>query len=149
MQDVSGFGFVLSVIASNTFPVGFPVTAFADDADAMDVPELTIVDTAMGLNGDLISWSKAEPIKPKIAVIQGSVDDVNLSILLNANRVGRGKLSAFDVITITGVFPSGATITFSQGKITKGMISASVASSGRLKTKTFEFSFENVFKSGF
>jgi hypothetical protein len=69
--------------------------------------------------------------------------------LLNANRVGRGKLSAFDVITITGVFPSGATITFSQGKITKGMISASVASSGRLKTKTFEFSFENVFKSGF
>lgn len=143
MQDVSGFGFVINVIASNTFPTGFTLSAFADDADPFDIPELTVKDKAMGLNGDLIVWSKANPINITLAVIAGSEDDLNMSALLEANRVGRGKFSALDVITLTAAYPSGNMLTLSPGTITAGMTGSSVASAGRVKTKSFAFSFEN------
>lgn len=143
MEDISGFGIVLTVVASNTFPVGFNVSQFADDADPMDLPAITINDAAMGVNGDLITWSKAVPIKMTIGVIAGSEDDQNLAALLEANRTGRGKVGARDIITITAVYPSGNTLTVGQGKILEGMPGSSVASAGRLKTKTYGFAFEN------
>lgn len=142
-QDVSGFGAVVTVIASNTFPAGFPVSQFADDADPFDIPSITINDAAMGVNGDLITWSKAVPIKITIAVIAGSDDDANFAALLEANRTGRGKISARDTITATAVYPSGNTLTLTQGKITEGPPGSSVASAGRLKTKSYGFTFEN------
>jgi hypothetical protein len=146
-QDVSGFGTVINVIASNTFPFGVIINQFADDADPFDAPEITIGDTAMGLNGDLIKWSKASSLKTKIAVINGSDDDINLGIIFEANRTGRGKVSAHDTITLTVVFPSGATITWTGGVIVAGMPGSSVASAGRLKTKTYSFDFENIIQT--
>jgi hypothetical protein len=148
MQNVSAFGFAVNFIASNTFPAGFTVTAFADDADPMDVPEIAVNNSAMGVNGDLIIWSKANELKPKFAVIDGSVDDINLQILLEANRVGKGKSSAQDVITATCLYPNGTTTTFSQGAIMMGTPTSSVSSAGRIKTKSYEFAFENKTGSG-
>lgn len=142
-QDVSAFGFVLTVIASNTFPNGFPVSAFADDSDPFDFPSIAVNDVEMGLNGDLISWSKATPLKTTMSVIPGSDEDQNLAILLEANRVGSGKLSARDVITVTAVYPDGSTLSLVNGKITNGAPSDSVGSSGRLKSKVYGFAFEN------
>jgi len=141
-NDVSGFGLRLRITASRTFPAGFTVTQFADDADPLDIPSLQIADTAMGLNGDLVSWSKANPIKPTVNVIPGSEDDRNLAVLLEANRVGRGKSGARDVITMTGTYPDGRSVTLSQGVITDGMPGNSVASAGRLKSKSYAFAFE-------
>ena len=97
----------------------------------------------MGLNGDLITWSKASEIKASIAVIEGSDDDTNLAILMEANRVGKGKVSAQDAITLTAVYPSGKTITFNPGVMVQGQPGPSVASAGRLKTKKYDFVFEN------
>lgn len=142
-QDVSAFGFTLNLIASNTFPNGFPLSQFADDADPFDFPSTDIVDVAMGVNGDLITWSKASPMKTTVSVIAGSEDDINLSILLEANRVGAGKTSARDVMTLTAVYPSGNTLSLTNGVMTKGPSGASIASAGRIKTKTFEFAWEN------
>ena len=146
-NDISGFGYQLRLIATSTFPTGFTITQFADDADPFDLPSLQIGDTAMGLNGDLISWAKANPIVTSISVIPNSQDDINLSVLLEANRVGKGKNSARDNIILTGIYPDGRTITLTSGKITDGMVGNSVASAGRLKTKTYTFKFENVIKS--
>jgi hypothetical protein len=146
-QDVSGFGTIINIIASNTFPFGVVINQFADDADPFDAPEITIGDTAMGLNGDLISWSKAAALKTKVAVINGSADDINLGIIFEANRTGRGKVSAQDIITMTVIFPSGATITWTGGKIVSGMPGSSVASAGRLKTKSYGFDFENIIQT--
>lgn len=145
MNIISGFGLQVQVSASNTFPgVGFTVTQFADDSDPFDIPSLQISDKAMGLNGDLIAWSKANPIIITLNVIPSGTDDINLGILLNANRVSRGKSSANDVITMTGVYPSGNIIVLDPGIITDGMIGNSVASAGRLKTKPYIFAFEAV-----
>lgn len=142
-QDVSGFGTIINVVASNTFPNGFTISQFADDADPFDSPAIAIAETAMGLNGDLVTWSKAVPLPVTINVIEGSDDDTNLSIVMEANRVGRGKISAQDLITLSIVYPTGRTVTFTPGKMTNGMPAPSVASAGRLKTKAYQFTFEN------
>lgn len=143
MTDISGFGTRVTIRASNTFPVGFTVTEFADDADGIDNPSLQIADKAMGLNGDLLTWATANPLNVTLNVIPGSEADRNLGILLEANRVGRGKTSARDVITMTYTLPDGSGLIYSGGAITDGMPGSSPASSGRLKTKQYQFSFEN------
>ncbi len=143
--DISGFGVQLRITASVTFPTGFDVTEFADDADPIDIGSQQIADKAMTLNGDLVTWSTANHIPMTVNVIPDSEDDRNLAVLLEANRVGQGKTSARDVITavITSPGPDARTLTLTQGRITDGMISTGVASAGRRKTKPYIFAFEN------
>lgn len=147
MQDISGFGIRLILKASVTFPQGITLTEFADDGDPFDTASQQIMDSAMGLNGDMIVWSKANPIKPTISVIPDSDDDRNLAVLAEANRVGKGKTSRRDVITLTAIYPSGKTITLNNGKITDAILTQPVASVGRLKTKPYVFAFEGMTRS--
>lgn len=143
MQDVAGFGLSVRVIASKTFPAGFTVTAFADDADPFDLPELQINDAANGLNGDMVTWSTSAPIPFAMSVIPNSEDDKNLAVLYEANRAARGKRPAKDIITVVGMYPDGSTITLFPGIIFSATPGRSVASAGRLKSKTYNFRFEN------
>lgn len=147
MQDISAFGIRVQVIASKTFPAGISITQFADDADPFDAPSMQIRDKAMGVNGDLISWSKANPIPITLNVVPGSDDDINLSVLFEANRVGKGKTSARDVINIVAIYPDGRVAAFTQGTITDGQPANSATSAGRLKSKAYAFAFENVNRS--
>lgn len=142
--EIGGFGLITTLVASNTYPVGLVLTSFADDADPFDFPDLQIADIAMGLNGDLISWSKAVPLVTQIALIPESDDDNNMSVLLAANRVGKNKQSARDKITMVGKYPSGYTVTLTNGRLTNGMPSNSVASSGRMKSKVYKLAFEGI-----
>lgn len=141
-SEISGFGLRINIIASNTFPNGFIVSQFADDADPFDSPAIQLADKAMGLNGDLITWSKATPLEVTINVIPDSEDDKNLSALADANLVSKGKSSAKDVITMVRMDPSGDATTYSNGKLTNAMPGSSVASAGRKKTKAYTFAFE-------
>jgi hypothetical protein len=143
MQDISAFGLRIILRASNTFPMGVELSQFADDADPFDVPAQQITDKAMGLNGDLVRWSKANPIVATLNVIPDTDDDRALSVLFEANRVGRGKKSARDVVTMVAIYPDGRTITYTPGCITDGIAGRGVASSGRMKTKPYTFAFEN------
>jgi hypothetical protein len=142
--EIGGFGFTALARATSTFPAGFAIEQFADDADPFDVPEVAIADVAMGLNGDLLTWSKAVPLNVSIAVIAESDDDTNLSVLLEANRVGKGKQSALDRITLAGTYPSGKIVTFSNGKLLSGSPTMSISSAGRFKSMTYKFAFQNV-----
>lgn len=142
-NDISGFGFQINLVADSTFPAGLNLTQFADDADPFDTPAIQLADKAMGLNGDLVVWSKASPIEVTINVIPGSDDDENLAILAEANRVGKGKVSAQDAITLTAIYPDGSMLTLQAGRITNGTVGSSVASAGRLKSKAYMFTFEN------
>lgn len=144
MIDISAYGLSITITASNTFPQGITITEFADDGDPIDTPSQQVKDTAMGLNGRLMAWSTANPIVRTVTCIPGSDDDRNLQVLLEANRVGQGKRSVNDVITMVTTYPNGRTETCTQGTITEGMIGQSVASAGRLKTKSYTFAFENA-----
>ncbi len=141
--DISGFGLRAQIIASNTFPVGIFFTQFADDSDPIDYPSLQIAEAAMGLNGDLVRWSKANPIKASISLIAGSQDDIIMGLLMEANRVGSGKNGARDIITMTVIYPNNTFVTLIHGVFTDGMPSNGVSSAGRLKSKTYNFAFEN------
>lgn len=147
-QDISAFGTRVRVVASRTFPAGITITQFADDADPFDTPEITVAEVAMGVNGDLIIWSKANPIMVTLNVIPNSEDDKNLGILLEANRVARGKLGARDVVTLSQVLPDGKTKTLSSGAITVGRPGQSMASAGRMKSKPYTFAFEGSSGAG-
>jgi hypothetical protein len=147
MADISVFGARAQVVASNTFPSGFSLSQFADDADPFDVPSIKIKDVASGANGDLVTWSKAVPITVTVNMVPNSDDDKNLAVLLEANRAGKGKLSARDEITMTVVYPDLRTVMFSGGVITDGPPALSASSGGRLKTRAYSFAFENVVQS--
>lgn len=142
--DVSGFGLKVRLVASETFPQGIDLTQFADDADPFDLPSMQIRDKAMGLNGDLVVWSKASPAVGSLSLIPGSEDDKNMAVLFEANRVGKGKQGARDTITLTVIYPNTDTWTGTEGVITDGMPGRGVASAGRLKTNTYQFAFENL-----
>lgn len=146
MNNVSAFGFLATIKASNTFPNGFPLTMFADDADPFDVPALQIADKGMGVNGDLIIWSKANPINIGFNLIPGSEDDENMRVLFEANRPGKGKSLAYDEITIVVTYPGqrARNYTLVKGGITDGVPTNGIQQSQRQKTKTYNFTFENV-----
>lgn len=142
-KDISGFSTVVTIFASKTFPAGLPITQFADDSDPADFASISIAETAMGLNGDMVTFSKANPLPASISVIAGSENDVALGILAEANRVGQGKTSARDIITMNILYPDGSTRTLSQGVITDATFGKSISSAGRLKSKTYSFKFQN------
>ena len=144
MQNVSGFGLRVVIKASVTFPSGFTVTQFADDADPVDSPATAISDTAMGLNGELVVWNTANPLPLTLNVVPGGDDDRNLEVLATSNMVGRGRTPARDVITATILYPDGRSVTLSQGVITEGMVTRSVAASSRIKTRPYSFAFESI-----
>lgn len=137
-------GLKLQVVASNTFPAGFEVSQFADDADPLDFPTVKIGDSAIGPNGDLVAWNMAAKIPLNLNVVPTGTDDDNLSALFNANFPGRGKVAANDKITIVGVYQSGKTVTLSQGVCIQFMPADSGVSTGRLKTKPYSFEFESI-----
>lgn len=143
MIDVSGTGLSITVIASNTYPSGILCTAFADDTDPMDFPELTITEYGMGLNGDLITWSSPQALQFSISVVPGTPEDEALEFLFEANRVAKGKRAARDIITITVNYPNGTRKTLRPGKIVSGLPGKGIASGGRVKTSTYGFVFEN------
>lgn len=148
MYNVSGFGFALRVVATNTFPNGFNVNEFADDGDPLDSPDFEAADTAMGTNGDMIVWSRPQGIEVVFSLIPGSPGDTNCDALLTANRVGKNKTSARDQISIVLTYPDTTIATLSEGVITSGSIVKQVTSAGRIKTRQYKFKFGNITKTG-
>lgn len=148
MENISGFGFKVRLVASDTFPAGITLTQFADDTDPFELSALNVGDKAMGLNGDLISWSKVNPLEVALNLIPAGSDDRNMEILVEANRVGRNKYTAKDVITMTAIYPDGSTITLSNGSLMSGSIGKSIASSARMKSTTYKFVFESMARTG-
>jgi hypothetical protein len=144
MENISAYGSQFVLRASTTFPIGLPISQLADDTDPFDIPEITLADKSKGVNGDLIIWATANPIEITLAVIPGSADDQNLSILAQANNPASGGTLANDVITLTGIYPDNSTIVCSKGGITAATVGKSIASAGRMKTKVYKFAFEQI-----
>lgn len=145
MFNISGFGLTVSLIASNTFPVGLILTNWPDDQDAISFPDIEIGDGQMGVNGDLIVWSKAAPVKVILSAIPDSPTDLQLAVLLQANRVGVNKIGARDIIQM-GVLQGNLNVgVFTNGIIVAGPPFNGVQSTGRMKTKQYNLIFETPY----
>lgn len=140
--DVSATGFTVVIQADNTFPTGFPLTAFADDSDPLAIPTAEAASVAMDVNGNLVSWSTPQPQEVSISVLPDSWEDYNLSIILEANMARRGRRPAGDLITMVVQYGNGAVTTARNGKILSGPRANAVNSSGRMGSKTYTFAFE-------
>ena len=102
-----------------------------------------IADYGMGVNGDLVTWTRPVPLEVTLNVIPNTDADKNLSILYDMNRAAKGKVSAQDLVTLVVSYPDGSRKILSNGKLVSGVPAGSVASSGRIKTKEYRFVFEN------
>lgn len=143
MQDVSATGVKITVITVPTYPQGFEVSEFADNADPLDFPPTQIADYGMGVNGDLVTWTKPVPLEITLNVIPNTDADKNLGILYDMNRAAKGKISAQDLVTLVASYPDGTRKIFSNGKLVSGVPANGVSSDGRIKTKEYKFVFEN------
>lgn len=140
----TGSGTLVTILASSTFPVGVYLNEWSYDTDPIDFADLQIMDYKMGMNGQLVVWGTANPIEVTLAPIPGSNTDKQLSILLEANRIGEGKTSARDSLNMTIAYPDiSAIVNLSDGRIVSGVPGSGIASAGNLKTKTYKFVFTN------
>lgn len=144
MPDLSHFGTIATVLASNTIPAPAPITHFADDADGMDLPEMTIADMVLGTNGDAATWTIAAPIELTMNLFANTSSYLVMNTIFEANRAEKGKLPARDVITVVRIAPDLSTLTLTGGKIISGTPATSMASSGRLKTASYKLRFAKM-----
>lgn len=140
----TGYGLAAHVVASNTFPNGFTVTAFPDDRDPLEAPPLQVNDTGVGLNGHLVYWGRASAVEVALSVLTNSDDDLNLEALEDANRVALNKPGAQDIICIVIDYPNGQKRTLRDGVMVTGPVLPGIQQSGRYETRTYRFRFENL-----
>ena len=144
--DISGRGVILTLIASQSAPGGFLITEFPEDVDPYESEAIEIAETAKGLNGTLISWSRAVNIPIKINVIPGSDSDRTLKIIgdnnfPSADNLGRPIVK--DVMTLVLTHPDGLQEVLQEGKMTKYSPVIGTSGSGRRKSQSYEFMFES------
>ena len=119
------------------------IVDFADDSDPFDFENLVIAEDAMALNGNYLTWASANPLRLTLNVIPGSTSDILLGTLFGLNRVGENKTSAGDVITMIAQYVGELPILLSGGSMLSGAPASSAASSGRKKSKPYQFGFGN------
>lgn len=141
MIDVSGFGLKATIVAIQSFPMGFTVQQFSDDVDPLEIQDDVPGAYEMMYDGSLFAYTQANPILVKISVLPGSDDDVNLQILLSARRMTNKLLPISDVTSMVVSYPDGSKAIFSNGSIISGPPAASVKAEGRKKGNTYLFVF--------
>lgn len=144
MSDLSHFGTIAYISASNTIPAPLPITHFADNADGIDLPSMDIADMVMGTNGHVASWSKAVPIEITVNLLPNNISHLTMNTIFEANRPEQGKKPARDIITFTRVLPDGSTLTLSGGKMISGTPATSMASDGRTKNPSYMMKFAKM-----
>ena len=143
MADISGFGTGTYLFASNTYPAGIQLTEYSDDTDWIAFEQLTIAETGIAGNGELLSWASLNTINVNLSFFAGGDDDILMSVLGERNRAGRGKTSARDVITLVNVSPTGKITTYKDGRLTVIPPGDSVGNDTKTKTKVYGLQFGN------
>lgn len=141
MRDISGFGTSLTIVATQSFPIGFNVKDLADDTDPIDAREVELFGYDVMFDGSLFSFDKGTGIEVAIAVIPGSESDINLKILLQAKKGGINLLSLPDVTSMLINYPDGGRVGLTLGTMISGPLADSVSSSGRRKSNVYKFVF--------
>lgn len=141
MSDASSIGSSLQLVASETFPGGFVLDAFATDADPFSFADRQIAEMELDINGNAVTRSMLTPIEMTIAVTPNSEEADNMQVLFSANAPGRGKKVNRDEITLSQTLPNGASATLSGGIITGGPGGFGTSSDGRIKSMSYTMKF--------
>ena len=141
--DVSAMGLKVLVQATPSFPVGIEITHFSDDGDSLNIGDITTMETAMGVNGDLVVWRVATPCEIELNVIPGTQECEDLETLFNLNMTQKNRVSSKDIISMVITHPDGKQNLLTNGYIIGGKPVQDYSASGRANSRTFRFVFEN------
>lgn len=144
MIDVSGFGTGIVIVALQSFPMGFSLSKFADDAEPISAKDIEAVGYEMLYDGTLFSFDKAAPVELSVSVIPGSDDDLNLKILLSSKKGAKKLIPLTDVTSMVITYPDGGRVILTNGTILRGPLVDSIETSGRRKSNTFTFVFGGI-----
>lgn len=142
-NDISAMGIKATLIAAPSYPTGITITHFADDGDSLGVADMTIMQSGMGVNGDMVVWRTAQPVPITINVIPNTPECRDLENLFKLNMTQKNKVSSKDVCTLTVEHPDGRIDVLTHGYITGGKPVQDYSANGRAKTRSFSFVFEN------
>lgn len=104
---------------------------------------MTIMQSGMGINGDLVVWRTATPLEIELNLIPGTDECRHMETLFNLNRTEKNKVSTKDVITMFIEHPDGKIDMLTTGYIVGGKPLQDYSSTGRAKSRMFRFMFEN------
>lgn len=141
--DISAMGIKATLIAVPSYPNGITITHFADDGDSLGISDMTIMQSGMGVNGDMVVWRTAQPIPLAVNVIPNTDECKDLENLFKLNMTQKNKVSSKDVITMMIEHPDGHIDVLTHGYIVSGKPAQDYSANGRAKSRTFSFVFEN------
>lgn len=141
MQNISGFGTRITIIALKSFPMGFSLSQFADDEDPLRAKEVEPFGYEMLYDGSIFPYSKTSPVEVSVSVIPNGDDDINLKILLNSKTSKISLLPFDDNTSMIITYPDGGRAILSNGTIIRGPALDSVLSVGRRGSNTYTFVF--------
>lgn len=142
-NDISAMGIKAILVAAPSYPVGIEMTHFADDGDSLDASDMTIMQSGMGVNGDLVVWRVATPTTISVNLIPGTQECDQMENLFKLNMTQKNKVSSKDVLTLSIIHPDGTTHILTNGYIVGGKPLQGYSAAGRAKTRTFTMVFEN------
>lgn len=131
-----------------------PITEFSDEGTPIDIPALEVAAGSMNLNGNLVTWTKPNPINVSFTLIPGSDSDNNLRSFLSAVSIG-GKGASVGEAYITSMvltvpaYTNGSTnnkndktFTFTNGRLISGQPAIGSNNDGKSSPSTWTFMFE-------
>lgn len=141
--DVSAMGLKVLIKAVPSFPVGIEITHFADDGDSLNISDIQTMESAVGVNGDLVVWRVATPCEISVNVIPGTDECKDLETLFNLNMTQKNRVASKDILTMVITHPDGKQTVLSNGYIVGGKPAQDYSSNGRANSREFRFVFEN------
>lgn len=141
MIDVSAFGTGINIVSTRTFPVGFPLSQFADDEDPLTIEPLEVSGFERLYDGSIFMFDKTSPVLLSVAVAPNTDDDINMKILLQMRKSSPQLLPIPDTTTMIITYPDGGRVVFSGGGIITGAIADSISNQGRKKGNVYHFAF--------
>lgn len=131
-----------------------PITEFSDENTPIDIPALEVAAGSMNLNGNLVTWTKPNPINVSFTLIPGSKSDMSLRSFLRSVSIG-GKGASVGEAYITSMVltvpaytegstnkKSNKTFTFTNGRLLSGQPAIGSNNDGKASPSTWTFMFE-------
>lgn len=131
-------------VSSSTFAFLPIILNLADDQTPFDSDEVNLLEYAMSLSGELVTWGKYVPISVTVGVVAISPSDIRLQALLDLQKPRLGTIPFLSNVSMSVLAPNGYTRSFTQGTIYAGKFAPAMNTNGRFDSRQYKFVFGTV-----
>lgn len=141
MIDVSAFGTGINIVATTSFPTGFPLTQFADDEDPLSIEEVEVSGFEKLYDGSIFTFDKTSPVLLSVGIMPNTDDDINMKILMQMRKSSPSILPLPDTTSMVITYADGGRVILTSGTIISGALADSISAQGRKKGNVYHFVF--------